>query len=275
MKKLIVTGSLAGMLTLMLSASPLEAQGQGGDGPRGGGGGPGGPGGRRGRVGAALDPARLLGMKEVRDELEITDEQAEQIRELADELRPAAGERRERPDFQNMSDAERAEFRETMQAQLRERAQKMKGKLSEILLPPQLDRLQQISIQVQGIGALRNEEFAKKLGVSDEQKTAITEAMESAGREMREKMRELFQSGDMEQVREKMSEMRKEIETKALSHLTDEQRKMFEEAKGEPFEMPAFDGRGAFGRRAAGDRRRPRGDRPDRPRPPATDEPLD
>ncbi len=280
MKTLLLSGLVAGMLVLTLGVSPLNAQGRGRDGFRGGFEDARGAGGRRGRVGAAMGPARLLAMKEVRDELEITDEQLAQLKAMTDELRPADGERRERPDVQNMTDEERAEFREKMQAQAQERSQKVQAKLSEILLPPQLERLQQISVQVQGIGALRNEEFAKKLGISEEQKKGITETIESASREMRASMRELFQSGDMEAVRKKMSDMRKEIEAKALSQLTDEQQKMFEEAKGSPFEMPAFDGRGGFGGRGGADRpgggrRRPRGDRPAPPDRPAADVPLD
>lgn len=262
MKKLMVIGMVVGMLAVM--AAPVNAQGRGG---RGGPRGQRGPGGRFG-----ADLASLLRMDEVNNELEITDEQKEQLRAMAQELRPKDGERRERPDFRNMSDEEQQEFRKKMTVELAERAKKVKAKLGDILLPPQIERLEQISVQMQGVGALRNAEFAKRLGVTDEQIKAIGDSMMAAGQGMREEMRELMQSGDMEAVREKMTKMRKEIEEKALSHLTEEQRTKFEEAKGEKFDMPRFDRRGGRGPRGRGG---DRGERRERPRRPAAEESVD
>ena len=98
-------------------------------------------------------------------------------------MRPKDGERRERPDFRNMSEEEREEFRKKMSVELAERTKKVKAKLGDILLPPQIERLEQISVQMQGVGALRNTDLAKKLGVTEEQIKAIGESMESMGQQ--------------------------------------------------------------------------------------------
>ncbi len=66
-------------------------------------------------------------------------------------------------------------------------------------------------------------------------------------------------------MREKIEEMRKALETKLVAHLSDEQKKTFDEMKGEPFELApmAFGGpRGPGGERGAGpggERRGPEG----------------
>ena len=75
---------------------------------------------------------------------------------------------------------------------------------------------------------------------------------------MREGMRELFTSGGgREGMREKIEKMRKDMEGDVLGVLTSDQKKKFEEMKGEKFEMPegAFGrgGRGGFGGRGGGE----------------------
>lgn len=63
---------------------------------------------------------------------------------------------------------------------------------------------------------------------------------------------ELFQGGNREGIREKMQEMRKEAEGKVLAVLTGDQKKKFEEMKGEPFEMPQRTRTRGGGRRGGG-----------------------
>ena len=69
---------------------------------------------------------------------------------------------------------------------------------------------------------------------------------------MRERMREIMQGGNRENMREEFAKLRKEIETKVLAVLTTAQQEKFTELKGKPFEMPQggfFGGRGGRGGR--------------------------
>jgi hypothetical protein len=253
------------VLAAMVS-SDVCGQGRGGRGR-----GFGGPG-FGGRPGGGFNVMMLLGVEEVREEIELTEEQQEEIRKVAEEARSNRQPRGERPNFRDMSDEER----EKLFAEMRERAEKQakeaKETLSEILMLPQMARLDQIAMQVQGVAVLANAEVAERIGLDDEQVKTIKTEIDEATTGMREKIREIFSGGggNREGMREKIEALRKDVDQEVLAKLTDEQRKKFEELKGEPFEMPAgglFRGRGGPGGRGGreGGGRRGGRNRPQRP----------
>ena len=263
-----VTGLLSvALLAFMVTPAMAQGRGQGGQGGRGGAGG-GGFGGRGG--GGSMFGGRgggdmtmtLLRVEAIRTELEISPDQEEALTKMQEQGRP------ERPDadFRNMSEEERTEFFTKMRKQAEERNTKMKEQLEEVLFPEQLERLQEINIQLQGIAALRNPEVAKELKITDAQKKELEEVQAGMMEKMREGMRELFTGGGgREGMREKIQKMRDDMEGDVLDVLTSDQKKKFEEMKGEKFEMPegAFGrggrgggeqgGRGGFGGRGGGD----------------------
>ena len=261
-----ISRKVTGLLSVALLAfvvTPVVAQGRGGQGGRGGPGGGGfgsrGGGGSMfgGRGGGDMTMA-LLRIEAVRTELEMSPDQEEALTKLQEQGRP------ERPDvdFRNMSEEERTEFFEKMRKQAQERTTKMKEQLEEVLFPEQLERLQEINIQLQGIAALQNEEVAKELKITDAQKKELEEVRAGLMEKMREGMRELFSSGSRDGIREKMEKMRDDMEGDVLAVLTSEQKKKFEEMKGEKFEMPegsfgrgrgGQSGRGGFGGRGGGE----------------------
>ncbi len=227
---------------------------------RGGfGGGPGGPGGRGG------DPTMgLLRFEEVKTELKVSDEQQQAIDKLAEQNR-ASAEAGDRPNFREMSEEERGEFLEKMRRTQVELAKQTKEQLEEVLLPEQIERLEQISLQVRGAGALEDEEVREQLQMSDDQIAKLAETRQSVQTTMRERMQELFQSGDRDAMREAFGKIRAEMEEQLFGVLTDEQKSKFQEMKGEPFKMPeqAFGGGrgpggfgGPGGGRRGGDRQR-------------------
>lgn len=224
------------LLGLTLTATEVLAQRGGG---RGGfGGRPGGAG--MGMMGGGMAPDRLLMMQEVRDELEVTEEQMTQLREAMDSLRgEGPGFGRPGANWRDASEEEREKMRTEMMERAKERADKVKAKLTEILLPMQLERLEQIAVQVQGVNALNNPDVAKKLELTEQQVTEIRTTIQDAFSGLRDQMREAFESGDRGNIREKMQELRKGLEEKVVAQLTDAQREAFEKMKGEPFELPA------------------------------------
>jgi len=187
----------------------------------------------------------LLRVEAIRTELEISPDQEEALTKMQEQGRT------ERPnaDFRNMSEEERTEFFDKMRKEAAERNTKMKEQLEEVLFPEQLERLQEINIQLQGIAALRNADVAKELKITDAQKKELEEVQAGLMEKMREGMRELFTSGGgREGMREKIEKMREDMEGDVLGVLTSDQKKKFEEMKGEKFEMPE----GAFGRGGQG-----------------------
>jgi Spy/CpxP family protein refolding chaperone len=203
----------------------------------------------------------LLGSDAVKKEIELDDEQAGKVTKLGEELRNQP--RPDMPNFRDMSEADREKAMEDLRKRGQEQAKQTKAKVAEILLPHQLERLEQISLQASlrmGLAtALSNEETATKLKITPEQKTKL-EAIQG---EVMAAMREMFQGGgqggDREGMREKMDAARKGADTKAEGVLTAEQKAELEKLKGKAFEFPEggfFGGRGGPG---GGDRakRRP------------------
>lgn len=197
------------------------------------------PGGRGGSIG------ELLRSEEVRDELEIVDDQLEDLREIEQEVR---GEMREM--FSGMRDLgpeERREKWESMREQMQELRSSVDGRVKEVLLPHQFERLEQIhlqqSVQRRGMSATLSGPLAEKLGLTEEQQQQISEKAQELQAEMQEKI----------------NQIRQDARNELLEMLTSEQRAKLEELQGETFDMP--NARGRFGRgqfdRAGG--RGPRG----------------
>ena len=137
---------------------------------------------------------------------------------------------------------------EERRKQAEERTKIEKEKLNEILLPHQMKRLDEIYVQVLGVRALQDPEVSKKLGITTRQKEQIEKVQNESRESIRSQMESLFQSGDREQIREKMTKFRKEADGKVLAVLTAGQKKTFEQMKGEPLELPEDALRGGGGR---------------------------
>jgi Spy/CpxP family protein refolding chaperone len=216
--------------------------------PGGGRGGFGGPGGFGG--GSLLDLARI---EAVQKEIEAVDDQLKGIEKLSEEMRAARGDR-QRPDFGNMSEAEREKAMAEMGARREKEAATANAKLAEILLPPQIERLEQISLQIRGTSALSDPKVAAKLSLTEDQKKKL----EAAATANREAMRQAFQGGnrdqnqDREKMRAKFQELRKAADEKVLAVLTADQKAAFEKLKGAAFTMPEGAGRGPQGGRRGG-----------------------
>ncbi len=114
-------------------------------------------------------------------------------------------------------------------------------RLAEILDEKQLERLGQIMLQTIGSRALRDPQIAEQLGIDEEQAKEIADAQQSAQYEMRQRMRQLRDASDsdFDNQREKLMELRKELERGVIDELTEEQRAKFEGMQGEPFELPS------------------------------------
>ncbi|SRR6056297_151032 len=228
------------------TAGDVLAQG-GGRGGRGGRGGgpPGGFGGGRG--GGSI--VELLAKEEVREELEMDEMQVEAlgtVRESLQEDMRSMAQDIGGGNFREMSEEDRRKVFEKMQKKREELEEKVTQALDEVLLPEQSERLHQIRIQVQGIRALADEKVAEQLEITAEQKKEMEEVQDKMRSEMAEKFREARESGDFGAMRDLMPKMQEKTEAAMMEILTAEQKKKFEEMKGEPFEMPEND-RGGFG----------------------------
>ena len=90
-----------------------------------------------------------------------------------------------------------------------------------------------------GANALNDATFRESIGVSEEKWEVIETMQQDFQEEMREEMQTLRESGDMAAAREVLTEMQEDHQKKIMDSLSDEQKKAWEDAKGEDFEFPS------------------------------------
>ena len=245
-----------------------DAQQRRGGGQRGG---PGGPGfGGRGGFPGGGSPVFLLMRSQVADELKLTEEQTEQIRNI---MREGMGDRRERrPEGEQPTEEEREKARE----EARKRAEGLLKQLKEkVLSAEQGKRLDQVVMWVEGPRVLASDKVVQALGITDTQKgqiDAVLKEMEAKMEAAMQKLRDSRTEGqDFRALFQKGAEFRdqlqKETAKKLMPILSEEQTNTFKQMMGAPFKlesrMPDFRGRGPQGRgqRPQGQDRQGRGDR--------------
>lgn len=221
--------ALTSCLLAVVLVSTADAQqrrpGFGGPGGRGGPGFGGGPG------GGALG---LLAIPQVREEIELIEDQQTQLTEFAESLRDEM-----RGQFEGLRDLPEGERRERFEAAQAEVTEKVRAKVEEVLLPHQIERLEQIQLQLRGAGAVAEPEVAEKLGLSEDQISEI----ETLRDELRAEAQQIFQrpaegqAPDREGMAERFRQFREESQEKILAVLTTKQREQFESMQGEPLEI--------------------------------------
>ena len=242
MKRIRISTLMLAALAMVVAPSVVDAQPGG---QRQGGGF-----GRGGMTGGArsVSVTQLLQIEKVREDAEILDEQAEDIKTAVDKVRQDARTNQgERPNFRELTEAQREEFFKKFREQQETTNKKIQAAIEDVLLPQQVERLNEIRLQIQGVGALLTEPVQKELKITAEQKTKFAEIQKKTqekGQELFSGVRELFQGGDrekaqaaMQEIREKMTNMQKETEKSIVGVLTDSQKKEFEKMKGKPVEI--------------------------------------
>ena len=160
------------------------------------------PGGQGGFGQRGSNPIQLLRVAEVREEVELLDEQYEELQTKARKIQEEARGTGERPNFRELSEEERnkliAEFRKRSE----ETNKKIAKLVEDVLLPHQKERLDQIALQMQGTAALFTPKVREALKITAE----TGEKMQNVSREVmegvRDKAREAFQSGNRDGIRE-------------------------------------------------------------------------
>ena len=178
----------------------------------------------------------LLSLEQVQKEVKITEEQQAKIKKISDELTAEATKQyaalREIEDDQKR----RAKYSELSD----EMDRKSREMLQDVLPREQMTRLYQIRLQVRAVvDSLGNRYVAGKLKLTDEQKkqvAAIDKDVQAKRGEFYASMREASQEQRSEAY-QKYRKMRSDAEEKALALLTAEQKKAFEEMKGEKIEI--------------------------------------
>jgi len=229
------------VLGLMLcTATVVMAQPGGGRG-RGGQGGRGGKGGFFGGFQGGRGGLALLSDEAVKKDLGINDDQTKKLEEFQTKMRTEMGTA-----FQGLRNLSQEERTSKFQDLQKKSAEMTAAAEKEILLPKQIERLKQISVQSHLIrsntsDALASEELSKDLGITDAQKEALKKAQDEADAEM--------QAG--------ITKLREAARQKVLGVLTAEQQAKLKSLTGETIQFTRGGGpggRGGTGGRGAGGR---------------------
>lgn len=192
--------------------------------------------GRGGGGGAGM----LLRNTGVQKELKLTEDQIKKLNEFSEKIAPKMREA-----FQARMDGDQ-EKAEQITKEVREETDKF---LKETLKEDQTKRLKQIQHQIAGPNAFGDEEVAKTLKLTDEQKEDIKKINDELGAARKE----AFQGGGFAdpdkraETQKKLANLNKEAMDKITKMLTPEQKKAWKEVTGEPFEFRFEGGPGGPG----------------------------
>lgn len=185
--------------------------------------------------GNPLEPSEfLLNNPGVQKELELLDGQREQIQQMQNEF---GKEIKTKLDTLMKGGSHNDE---QIGAAIQELNQRKKSRLSEILLPHQVDRLKQISLQMNvnqsGLGqALASKALMEQLGIDEKQK----EALEAKAREL------------ADEFEKKVSQLKSEMRDELMDELTPDQRQKMKDLMGQKFEFQEPANRMRLGTRGA------------------------
>lgn len=233
-QRLMLVVAVTAWPLLSLAQEPGSAPPDGA--PPGGPGGPpffGGPGGPPPMM--FSDPASLLRMPAVQDELKLTDEQKKSVEAIHGEVDKEMRERGAK--MQSLTPDQRRSYfekaRETFETERKETSDKLLAVLDE----KQRERIDQLSLQRRGTAALLDDEVAEELKLTDKQRDRL-EALRDESREAIQAAFEEADPDDRDAVRRKLDALRQKQSNRALKLLTAQQRKSFEDLQGEKFEFP-------------------------------------
>ncbi len=185
----------------------------------------------QGRGGNMASPA-LMGNPAVQKELKLSDEQIGKAKSFAEEFRTAGQE------LMSQLEGLEGEDRYKKQQELNKshNASGMKD-VEAMLKPEQTKRFKQVVFQARGVDNLSDPEIAKSLKVTDEQAEKVKALIDDQRSQYREAMQE--SNGDRQAAGEKFLVIRKETNAKAMALMSTDQKMMYKEMAGEPFEFPA------------------------------------
>jgi Spy/CpxP family protein refolding chaperone len=181
--------------------------------------------------GAGGGTAMLLNNEGVQKELKLTDDQIAQVKKVSQEVREKF-----KGEFEKMKDVDKAQRGEKGAELFKKVNDETNKSLASVLKPEQAKRLHQIQLQIGGSEALTEPDVEKALKLTDDQKDKIKTIREDARKDMAELRKDGFKDKGGEAFK-KMAAVRKETVDKAMAVLTPEQKKIWQELTGAPFEV--------------------------------------
>jgi hypothetical protein len=190
----------------------------------------------------------LLTNKSVQEELKLSDEQKEKIKGIVDGIRADTKGKGGFGEFKkDMSKEEMTKLFEKMAEQAKETNTKAMKQLLPLLKEEQVKRFKEIERQQMRTAIFTDADFAKEVGITDDQKEKIKGIVDEIGKDSREiqtavRNKEL----DLKDGQKKIDAIRKDGLDRIMEVMKDEQKAKYKALMGETFEVK-FDFGGGFG----------------------------
>jgi Spy/CpxP family protein refolding chaperone len=175
----------------------------------------------------------LLANAKVKQEIKLTEEQDDRIRKIIREAGNKYG-----PEFRKAG-LERERLLKVSLDAIRETRERLNKALPDILTPDQLQRLDQIQIQANGIISFKRPDVQKKLKLTLTQKLELLKI----GGDLKQQIDEVIKDASSAPLRktpaalQKAKELKNAATEKAVERLSSEQKKIWEDMNGEPFDL--------------------------------------
>jgi Spy/CpxP family protein refolding chaperone len=175
----------------------------------------------------------LLASPKVKEEIKLTEEQDNRIRKIVSEARD-----KYEPEFRKAG-LDRERLLKVGLESIKETRERINKALPDILKPDQLQRLDQIQIQTNGIISFKRTDVQEKLKLTLTQKLEILKI----GTDLKQQIDEVIKDASSAPLRRAPAALRKARELKnaatekAVEKLTSEQKKTWKEMNGEPFDL--------------------------------------
>jgi hypothetical protein len=164
----------------------------------------------------------------VQKELNMDKDQADKAKEVVQKVRD-----NHKDDIAKLQDLNQDEARQKGQELSRTMSEEALKALGDVLKPEQIKRLKQIELQQAGDRAFTRPDVQTALKLTDDEKDQIKTIADDAAKQRRE----LFQGGNAQGSRDKITALRKETLEKIQAVLTDDQKKTWKDLTGDPFEL--------------------------------------
>ena len=176
-------------------------------------------------VGAASDMFAMASNPDIRKEIELVDDQAEELKRINAEFSRKLSEQ-----FQSITNGNLESLdKDRIQDLLKQLNQEKRERMESVLLPHQLDRLKQVALQMnmksRGTARALQSELAKELDITEEQVRRLKEREKQLNQELQEK------------IRQWKEDARKQL----LEELTPQQRTKLNQLLGDKFETDIND----------------------------------
>ena len=188
-----------------------------------------------------MNPLGFLDSDPVQKDLKLTPEQVAKLKAINEEFRTSR-----RAQLEGMAGAAPEQRRAKMaefRAKAKENRAEYQKKVDAVLLPEQRNRLREITLSLRGpLAALADEQVAKTLNLTEEQKKQIQAIEEAAGEKVRSALQALRdrRTAAQGELETKAAELHDQAVQQALGVLTPEQKASLDKMKGEnpPVERP-------------------------------------